>query len=184
MIYIVGLSGKAGSGKDTLAAHLIDYVRSAGGLGKRVAFADKVKEYGARFFSNCDPILKDETSRKILQGVGNMFRDVEDENYWINKAYETILEDAAYKAPELTVFYFITDVRYKNEAQWVEKLNGFTTAVLRIDGRTSLTGTAAEHISETDLDDYNFQHRYNNVGSLDELFSFGEKLIQELVNDQ
>jgi hypothetical protein len=187
-VYVVGLSGKAGSGKDTLASYMISELMYECGdttFVTKLAIADNVKKLSTQYFGDiCDVVLKDPVSRYVLQGVGQMMREEISEDYWIKKAKYTI-DQLVYGSGKENSVIFITDVRYLNEVSAIleDKIYSgdqeYVPILIRIDGRTRLEGNAAEHPSETNLDDYsNFKYTYNNTGTLDDLYNFGDTIIK------
>ena len=102
---IIGIAGKMGSGKDTLARN-IGY--------PMFAFANKLKEIARELF-HVDPKIKGKRTREILQKVGQGMRDI-DPNVWVNYLIEK-LKGIGYNC-------IITDVRYVNEAQAILDANG------------------------------------------------------------
>lgn len=191
MLYVIGVSGKAGAGKDSLVDYMQEELAARGIASDRFAFAKGVKLFGERYFGEiCDPVVKDRVSRLVLQGIGQMMRAEVSSQYWVERARERITCKAESVDEDLVVF--ITDVRYKNEADsLILEAGDFNyrelpewKASIRIKGRTSLTGAAAEHISETDLDDYpekNFTAIYENLGTLEELYAFGRDFLERNV---
>lgn len=135
---LIGITGYAGSGKDTIAGFLDGY--------KRLAFADSLKyicmglfglKYEEVFGELKDTVLdrkpfkKDMTPRKILQYFGteivrNQFGNLieKPENYWINLIEKIITDN-----PETS--YVVTDVRFNNEVEFIKNLGGTIVEVKR-----------------------------------------------------
>lgn len=166
---IIGVSGKKQHGKDTfyfaVKNHFTDYVV------KRYGFADKVKEFAQLYFGIPIELWNNlwfkEQNRYILQGIGNMLREENDYNFWVNKVISEIQKDTHTKT-----IHIITDVRYKNEADIMSNHN-----LVRVtDPRKKSTDT---HISETDLDDYTFNDIILNDGSKAD---YEGKVIQWVTN--
>ena len=89
----------------------------------------------------------------LLQKVG-VERRVQDENYWVKRAFGSIPTGA-----DIVVF---TDVRFRNEAERIKKEGGYLVDVVRLndDGsRFYANDRPADHISETDLSGYNWDYR-------------------------
>lgn len=129
---LVGVSGFATSGKDTLymvcKSELPNHVNT-----KRYAFADQLKEESDDFLMKnvgisaftTDPIEK-ETIRPFLVTYGTHIRRKLNPNCWINRLEESI------RAEALTDhIIFITDVRFENEAVWIKNNGGFLINVSR-----------------------------------------------------
>ena len=179
---IIGISGKAASGKDTAAKMLevlyanpnISYEDFANRKYKNFAdiqvihFADILKETVQALFGigewetgtqegkKVTISWIDKTVRELLQEVGQGLRDAVDPNLWI-KALFANTEDWSN--------YIIADVRYPNEVYAIKKRNGI---LIRIDRKDAGAGN---HSSETALDDYNnWDVHIENNGSLESLF--------------
>ena len=115
---LIGITGKAGSGKDTAAKALID-------IGwKRFAFADELKNTVNSLFGwNSDHSnghlkeLEDTywgfSPRRAYQLFGTEFGRALDEDLWIKKAIRSI--------DIINDNYVITDVRFENEATFVRE---------------------------------------------------------------
>ena len=96
---IVGISGKMGSGKDTISDYLVRKF-----LGRKVAFADKLKELLVELFN----LEKGQDGRRdTIQKVGGFMRSI-DEDVWINFVINSHNTDE---------FLIVSDVRHVNEAK-------------------------------------------------------------------
>jgi len=164
---IIGLSGKARAGKDTVAAILVeDY-----GFTK-LAFADVIK---AAVYT-LDPIISlsglrlqhlvDSNGweaakefpevRRLLQVFGSeVGRDMIDPQIWIEITMHGI------KASANVV---ISDVRFKNEAEEIKYQGGQVWRITR-----AINDTIDFHRSETELDSWNFDQYVPNNGTLEDL---------------
>lgn len=170
---IIGLTGYAQSGKDTVASILV----SKHGF-TRVAFADKIREflYEVNPMVGCSPsgYLKDLVElvgwdaakqepqvRRLLQDLGVGARKVFGEEFWIAEALKTI---------DLSSNVVITDVRFTNEADNINLWGQFSGNPAQI-WRIKRTGVAAvnSHVSEHDLDNYPVNQIFANNGSIEDL---------------
>lgn len=164
---IIGLSGKARAGKDTVAAILVeDY-----GFTK-LAFADVIK---AAVYT-LDPIISlsglrlqhlvDANGweaakefpevRRLLQVFGSeVGRDMIDPQLWIEITMHGI------KASANVV---ISDVRFKNEAEEIKYQGGQVWRITR-----AINDTIDFHRSETELDSWNFDQYIPNNSTLEDL---------------
>ncbi len=149
---LIGLMGKAGAGKDTLAAQLAP-------LGfARVAFADALYEEVASAYGVTVELLREHKDedldavgsrpREILQNWGVSRREA-NPDYWVFLAEEkiTALRDAGTSV-------VVTDVRFPNEYRAIVKGGGILVRVVRDADHLRLRGAVAEHISETALDGF------------------------------
>lgn len=171
MATIIGLSGYARSGKDTVADYLVGYH----GFTK-TSFADPMREALLRLDPNIDldgyrmhlstaltalsweEIKARSTEiRGLLQRLGtDVVRDMLGQDLWVEYAMSRLDADTP------VVF---ADVRFVNEANAI-KLHG--GQVWRIN-RTG-TGAVNGHPSETALDGYDFDKVIDNGGDLTQLF--------------
>ena len=179
---IIGISGKAGSGKDTAANMLevlyanpdISYEDFANKRYKNFAdiqivhFADSLKETAQVLFrigeweTNTQEGKKTtinwigKTVRELLQGIGQGLRDAIDPNLWVKILFANT---------EGWSNYIIADVRYPNEIKAIKERNGI---LLRIDRKGAGAGN---HSSETALDDYKeWDVHIENNNSIEDLF--------------
>jgi thymidylate kinase len=169
---LIGLSGKKGSGKDTAALIIQELYPEL----TIIPFAGKLKKIVSIL---TDTSIEDNYNNKDLipngfkssigvyqQLVGNTLRNVIDPEIWLNNF------------PTMDVI--IPDVRYKNEAEFIKKNNGL---LIRIERNNMVSDSRdSSHISETDLDDYNFKYVINNNGTVEEFKETIVSLIQSLLN--
>ena len=134
---IIGIMGKARSGKDTVAKLFeeADFIR--------LSFADNLKWAAKRLFGWDGK--KDEKGRKLLIALGEKLREI-NSDIWI-KSLLNSNSDILHKN------IVISDVRYKNEADWIKSCNGILIKVIRID-LPHADADWRKHASETELDDY------------------------------
>lgn len=146
---IIALSGKSGSGKDAFAK----YVCERG--YERVAFADKLKTAAQHIFGlsheQTHGALKNTldaywgtTPRDIMQRLGTeALRHAFGPNIWIRAMLRDL--DPAKN-------YVVTDMRFRSEAEAMVQAGAAMIRIERPDNPNALTGAAAEHPSETELD--------------------------------
>lgn len=161
---IIGVSGYAQAGKDTIGGYLREY-----GF-ERLAFADALKAV----LADLDPVLAAEVSppgawekakpmlwfggntvRDGLQRLGASVRKHVDKDAWLN---------AALRQTKPGGKYVVTDVRFPNEAQAIERMGGQVWRVER-PGTKPING----HPSEVALDEWVFSATISNTGTLDDL---------------
>lgn len=147
---LIGLSGKAHSGKDAVA----DTCVSAYGW-RKFKLADPLKRICRESFGltlaetdgeHKERLLGTITPRELMIQVGKLGRAIEP-NFWVNR-----LKDEILKTPQAQMgTYIIADVRFINEAEWIKKHGGF---LVRLERAVELRGVDIEDNSETELDDY------------------------------
>ena len=100
------------------------------------------------------------TPRKMLQLMGTQgFRRTIHENIWVSSLMREYKNDKQGDLPN----WVVTDVRFKNEVEAIEKRGGI---VIRVNRDTDSTD---EHESETELNNHEFNYVIDNNGSLEEL---------------
>ena len=149
---VIGLTGYAQSGKDTVASILVEKYGY-----RRIAFADKIRDflYGINPMVACSPTgylqdlvnlvgwneaKKEPQVRRLLQDLGISARELLDENIWITSALGKI------NSGERVV---VTDVRFENEAMMIKLMGGQLWRVKRVG-----VGPVNDHVSESELDGY------------------------------
>ncbi len=177
---IIGIGGRAGSGKDTLAARL---VKQHGFV--RLAFADPLKEGAAVMFRlSGDQIhgsLKEVTDerygkspRQIMQALGTEFgRNLIHPDLWVRAARARIDEFRDFVAPPAGVV--MPDVRFPNEAEAIREWGG---ELWRVE-RPGIAAVAA-HVSEHALDTCSFDARFVNDRSIEELHADVDRAFESL----
>jgi hypothetical protein len=169
---IIGLSGYAQTGKDTIANYL---VKNYGFT--RVAFADPIREAvyklnpniniaDMRGVSLADAVdklgwetvkVESDDARWLLQRMGTeVGREVFGDNFWVDIAMEKA------HSHDKVVF---TDVRYPNELQAILEASGAVWRVVKDD-----VGAVNRHASETALDDYQFEYVIFNNDTIESLY--------------
>ena len=130
MSRVIGISGPARAGKDTMFEVLDELFEST--HMTRMAFADALKR-------ECDDFLKSNTGisaftsddkekeviRPFLVAYGSSVRRRINPNCWIEGVEKLISEDKG------NTIHIITDVRYPNELDWIEKQGGLSIHVSR-----------------------------------------------------
>jgi len=196
---IIGITGKARSGKDTFAEMLAEQLYE---LSRKkfvlMAYATELKQRCQRDFnlswdqlwgddkeaadhrypkplSTNDPedTLEFWTGREILQAYGQFFRTI-DYNFWV-KALFTSIEDKEYSN------VIVTDVRHPNEADPVREKGGVVIKV--VSRRSNIQAIhGSNHISEIAMDDYQVDHLVANDFGLTELRSVAKEIATLIIN--
>lgn len=152
MFFDIGITGLAGSGKNTLA-DVIDlevYIQ--------VSFAHTLKTV-------CKDYLgwdgqKDEKGRKLLQTIGMALREYNPDT-WIN-----LLENNLYYYREDKYHFIYTDVRFKNETDYIRNNGGIIIRVVRPSLELS---DMHNHVSEAGQADIKEDYTVINDGTIDDL---------------
>lgn len=175
---IIGLSGYAQSGKDTVAGMLM-------GLHKyeRVAFADKIRElllamdpfvYANDGYYRLEDVIdtfgwevakvRFPEVRRLLQDLGVGGRTIFGTNHWIVEALKDIARDKK---------VIVTDVRFTNEASFLKDVYGAQIWRVVRPGVGAVNG----HPSESQMDDWTYDAVIQNDGDLDDLKSKIKNLL-------
>lgn len=181
---LIGISGKIGSGKDTLAELIIkndpsfvqkrfadklkEIVMILGGVSHEDAYSQEgknkfVKEFGM-------------TIGQMQQTLGTEVFGAWDEETWIKALFSGYGSDQGSRKPN----WVISDVRFKNEADRIKLHGGI---LIRLNGDPAKvrenSNRDLNHASETSLDEYpHFDYVYNNDISLNALESFAKHVLE------
>jgi hypothetical protein len=166
---IIGLTGYAQSGKDTVANILVERYGFT-----RIAFADKIRELLYEANPMYDSIVgeplfvkakvdrdgweeakKSPHIRRLLQTTGVAARKLFGEDFWVKQALKDISPDGN---------YVLADVRFENEADEIKFTGGQIWRVKRL-GVDPVNG----HISETQMDGYPVDQIFVNNTTIDDL---------------
>jgi len=159
---VILISGKAQNGKDTVANILKKKLILKKEKVLITHYADLLKFVCEKYFNwNGE---KDEVGRHILQYIGTDVIRKQNPNYWIDfvKGILTMFENE-------WDYVLIPDVRFVNE---LEGWYGFDTVNLRVNRLNFINPLTLEqqnHISETELDNYEFDYIINSESGLDKL---------------
>lgn len=191
---IIGLSGYAKSGKDTVAEIIQDAqpnkweVKKFSGKLKQIAsiltgfhhnwFEDqdfKSSILGEEWWKNYGDFYHQTTVRDFLQILGtDAIRNGLHNNAWVNALM------ADYKPAKMDQYnpsnWIITDCRFPNEAESIKDRGGI---IIRVD-RPGVEPVNA-HPSETALDNWDFDYRIANVSDLVALKQTVEVLLNKIL---
>lgn len=176
---VIGLAGKAGSGKDTVASLLTRHLK---GSTRTYALADPVKITCAMAFMVPLETFYSEDKTKIIEPWGisirealimvgtTFFREGYRDDVWLQhcqKVFDTCTADTL----------IITDVRRGNEEAWVLDNWG---VLLYVTGRST---ESIDHITETHQElavNTDMYIRVDNSGSLEELDARVRQLAEKI----
>jgi hypothetical protein len=167
---LVGLTGPAGCGKDTVAAILQRRFGFA-----RIAFADAIRDMltviGVNRADMQHPQRKNEpiewlghSPRRMLQTLGTEWARALDADLWV-KILERKLRNHGGASGRRLV---ITDCRFENEAAWLRANGGSMWHIAR-PWTPALDGEAGSHASEAGVAWRPGDCSMSNVGTLEEL---------------
>lgn len=174
---IIGVTGRKHNGKDTLGNF---FVENHG--YKRIAFADALKEACEKIFGfDNDQLYGDKketldeywevTPRTVLQYVGTeLFRNQLEpimpkigKDIWLKVVEKKILDNLKSNPSQK---FIITDVRFENECNLIEKMGGVTIRVKR----DSANNVKDCHPSEIDIEKLKVNAEILNNGTKEELY--------------
>lgn len=175
---IVGIHGRARSGKDTLAGFLVEHHGF-----HRIALADPIRQFvssitGISVEDLMDSALKEaplaefggRSPRQMMQTLGTEWgRDMIAPDLWLTVCRLGI--ERSKRAGAVGVV--IPDVRFENEAEMVRALGGEVAHVIR-DG----AGAVNAHVSEVPLPDYLVDYTVNNDSTVARLALHAEVLAR------
>jgi len=180
---ILGLSGWARAGKDTVADYLVDkygFVKMSFASPMRealyrlnpriqvaqmhaVPLATVVDSMGWEELKAVSPDI-----RPLMQRLGTeVGREMFGENFWVDLAMKQAAQH------ERVVF---ADCRFQNEANAIKEANGFNWRISRPGFEA-----ANDHISEHDLDDFKFNLYLNNAHQVTHLHDAIDALIGNVI---
>jgi hypothetical protein len=133
MSKLIGVSGFARSGKDTFYQRSKLLLEKHGKKAVRVAFADALKEECDELlgkYTNLSAFTEEDSQKEIVRPLlvtyGTQIRRKLNENCWIEKVQPQVIEYL-----KSDYYVFVTDVRFKNEAQWIQLNGGILVNVAR-----------------------------------------------------
>lgn len=148
---LLGLTGPAGVGKDTVAMLLRDYGFSSYAIAsplKKMLAAAGLREPKTREEKEANLPGRQFSFRKAAQTLGTGWARSLEENFWLILAEQTLFNPAEQELLKHDRLV-ITDVRFENEAAWLRQRGG---KLIHISGRaTTVDGEAAKHASEAGI---------------------------------
>lgn len=173
---IIGLTGYAQSGKDTVANILVEKYGFT-----RIAFADKIREllYEINPMAGGEPLKfkvdiegwdrakQHPEVRRLLQKTGVAARKLFGSEFWVNQAMRQFPGESK---------IVVTDVRFTNEAKSLQMNGGQLWRITRVG-----VGAVNGHVSETELDDYPVDQTFANNGSIEDLELLVQTRIQGML---
>ena len=170
MTVIIGIAGKAGSGKDTVGKMLVEHYGF-----KRLAFADRIKDT-LHDLGIAEPSRDAKESlifgrtfsyRQAMHTLGDGFRAM-DPNFWIQQVTAQV---------GLYPRVVVTDVRFDHEALTLKSLGGI---IFEMRGRQADMNGLERHVTEQGLKCVIPDASFWNRGTLDELREALDRRMQSL----
>ena len=173
---LIGITGLARSGKDTVAKHL--WTRY---WFTRIALADPLKLAAQQAFGLTQAQLGDELKdviipywgiapRQMYQQVGDSFKEKFGEDFWVKRWR------LSYNVFRNTDHVVVPDVRFDNEVNEIRSLNGVLIRVVRGSG---LEGAAGQHKSEAGIT-LPVNYTIDNLGSVSDLHAEVDRIVRSL----
>ena len=173
---LIGITGKARSGKDTIAKYLWAHYGFT-----RIALADPLKLAVQQAFSLTQAQLGDELKdvvipywgiapRQMYQQIGDSFKEKFGEDFWIKRwrlSYGHFMD---------TDHVVVPDVRFDNE---VNEIRAFGGVIIRVIRGTGLEGEAGQHKSEAGIT-LPVNYTIDNRGSLADLHAEVDRIVRSL----
>jgi dephospho-CoA kinase len=168
---VIIISGKARTGKSTVANIMKDYFDEKGLKAIILAYARYIKMF-AKDVSNWDG-SEEAKPRALLQEIGtDIIRKKIDNDFFVRRMTEDIKLYSYFMDVAI-----ISDARFIDEIEYIKKhfKNTITINIVKSNLETDLTKKEQTHPSETSLDNYNkYDYILDNDGSIKEL---KEKII-------
>lgn len=183
---IIGISGKIGSGKDTVKDILTRQLLKRNFTVEHASFAKKLREVvaamtGVSFEFLCSHEGKNTldpttglTYGQLLQVIGQNFRNTFGSDIWVKLAFNESMQSD---------FIIFSDVRYVEEYDKILSMGGH---VLRLEGDPHNVRVNSSrdlnHSSETALDHIKFDFVIENTGTLKDLESMSVYYLANIFN--
>lgn len=183
---VIGISGKAGSGKDTAALFIAENLRSRNPDVKCeiMSFAEPIKSASKILFGLSEEQLTDRilkelvdprwnmSPRAIFQWLGtDVLRNTVDDLFFIKNMKNRIEKSSA-------DFIIISDIRFDNEVSFILGIDGGFMISISRPGQLGQLGTSeTSHISEKIpiIPESKFCYNIENNGTLDQ---FKQKIVR------
>lgn len=174
---VICISGKAESGKDTVATMMKEYLESQGKKVFIIHYADLLKFICKQYFSwNGE---KDEAGRSLLQHIGTDVFRKRDVGFWVNHVIGVL------KVMQNDIDYaLIPDCRFMNEiTQPALLFKTRTVCVDRHNHQSKLNQNQKNHESETALEHFEFDISIDNNHSIEELKDEVNRVCKTIIQE-
>lgn len=180
---LIGIAGKAGSGKDTVARMLEIILTENDESSLIVHFGDPVKRAAAEVFgvgtvNFYDPKLKEEvvpywglTPRRMLQLLGTeAVRGTFGDDHWVKRLMLTVEALKNHRT-----YVIVPDVRFESEAAAIREAGGHVWHMVR-KFDTALSPLAQSHSSEQGVEFKDGDLQILNNGTLEDLREYVDSI--------
>lgn len=205
---LIGIAGKAESGKDTFAeylkAHYLKMIyepdrnRIESKLTSSILikhFADPLKEAAmAAFGFTEDEVYTTEgkktinefwknTPRYFLQKLGTeCFREIFGDNFWLRRAELEIEKDFLDYSPPFGIIHIFADIRFENECDWIRNRGGLVIHMKR--PSLSHPESVKNHASEQELEVKKGDYPIGNNTTLEDLEWVASMFIIDIITQR
>lgn len=178
MMRLIGLAGKAGSGKTTVCRFLCTAFE-----WREISLADPIRAglnamLGIQTPVMLDPVMKNEvvpgmrvSARELMQTLGTEWgRKLVDDRVWIRQATAAIT--AIRQSDPTARGVVVSDIRFANEAEWIRSLGGQVWHIgdRKMGKSDGLPPAASAHASEAGIAREEHDGWIDNSGTLDDLY--------------
>ena len=174
---IIGIAGKARSGKDTTGTYLLNKLPNSISLSYAYPLKKEVSDMlgitieQLDYYKNNNILYNNINIRKLLQDTGTKNRENDDLYY--TKLLNNKIEECINKG---YINIIITDVRFIIEADELRRFGGDTTTIIRLI-RNNKTIKESNHISEQEIDYIRPDYTIYNNSTLDNLYTRIDRII-------
>ena len=180
---VIGLCGKAGAGKGTVAEMMREYYTERLSRGESAVFplAYELKRIAKQCFDWDGQ--KDKKGRRLLQVLGTEAgRMYGGDNFWVEKWHHQVIHwernhiNISTDNIDFQPLVICDDVRFDNEAEYMkENLNA---TIYHITGRAYELGENSTHPSELGVDHSLIDYTICNSGTMEELRTSIEIIVR------
>lgn len=169
---IILISGKAESGKDTVADLIKELIPNRRTIS--MSYASYLKHICKEIY-NWNGI-KDKEGRTLLQRIGTDVIRSKVPDFWVRNVAQLI-----FVLQDEFDYITISDCRFSNEIEYMISQFGDKVITLRIERpnhKSYLNSEQLKHLSEVALDNYVFDYLIINDGTIDDLRNKVQKFIK------